>query len=125
MPAETRRTFSTDECQGVGGTPRAALEDFMTQTRNMKNISIFKFDLTGMDFRGCIFSNALFTECNLSNCNFQGCDLTEVFFATCTLDYADFRGAKLRARQLMDTKLYWKTAIFGPPIDGNQLLLEF
>jgi len=126
MPSETQVCrFTVHKYQGIGSTPQAALKDLIRQTQNLTYVRTGFKDLSGVDFRGCNLKHTEFYTCDLTECNFQGCDLTEVFFSNCTFDYTNFRGATLHQPRREYLERNWPSALLGPAIDGNQLLLEF
>lgn len=126
MPSETQIcTFTVRKHQGIGSTFKAALKDLINQTQNLNHMCVDSRDLNGTDFRGCTLKDAQFVNCNFSNCNFQGCNLMETCFLCCDFNHTDFRGAKLLPTIKELIEIRYDTVLFGPPIDGNQLLLEF
>jgi len=114
--------------QGIyarGATHAECLLNFMAQTKDLSTISTDHGDFRTIDFRGCTFDTNEFYSCDFDHCNFQGCDLVRVNFRNCFFNRTDFRGAILSKSTRQEIEENWPTAIFGPPIDGNQLLLEF
>lgn len=116
------------ESQGVPGwgiTIRTALKDLIRKTQNLEGLEFLGYDLRGIDFQDCDLRNTKFRNCDLSGCNFQNCDLRNIVFQTCELYRADFRGATMTADCKILLKFHHPSAILDPPMDGNQLLLEF
>ena len=109
----------------VGATHAECLRNFMAQTKDLSTIEAEHGDLRTIDFRGYTFDSNQFYSCDFSDCNFQGCDLRQVYFDDCFFTCTDFRRAILPKSTRQEIERNWPSAIFGPPVDGNQLLLEF
>jgi len=121
----TRCAIAVQEVTGWGNTVKTALKDLIRQTQNLKGLSLVGYSLNGINFQGCDLRNNHFRSCDLRCCNFQDCDLRNIAFENCELNNADFRGAKMTSDCKILLKYCHPSAIFGPPMDGNQLLLEF
>jgi len=132
MPNQTRVLSYPIGCRveahgvtGWGNTVKDALENLIRKTQNLEGLAFFGHNLNGINFQECDLRGNKFDSCNLNGCNFQNCDLRNIGFRWCKLKRADFRGATMTADCKRFLKFHHPSAIFGPPMDGDQLLLEF
>ena len=80
-------------------------------------------DLSNLDLSHMDLKNRNLHSCDLTNTNLRGCDLRGVRLRACIMIKTDFRDAQFDEHMVFDES--FQDCIFGPLMDGNQLLMDF
>jgi len=106
-----------------GRTAKIALQLRMDGHGVDRNRAIDYLDLSNLDLSHMYLKNQNLNSCDLTNTNLQGCDLRGVRLCGCIMIKTDFRDAQFDEHMIFDES--FQDCIFGPLMDGNQLLMDF